>query len=353
MRASHVVPLFLLLLAAGCGSKKGGEESKSASQGSASPKTAMDSLQQVPGDVQKVREATLLKFLFNKGDVFAYRIRSVTQVEEQTDTVRQTSRQDVAYTYRFEVLDADAAGNGHLRATCTEVVFRGAYGPRQLSYDSKAPSDKNQEKMFAQYNAPLNTPFEITVSPEGTVRGVSKVEKVVERLMGNDYKTSKADAKRQVAEDYGNNALKDIVQMAFQKLSEKPVATDSSWSITWDGAIGFLRVKNVGTYTLNGVKKEGAQNFAHIGIRMRSQYVGPQQVETGQGMATINQLDVKGTGKTMFDLDRHRTRSRHMEQELMTRITVDPPKELKDQMPNIGLIRMSQHATISWSIEAQ
>ncbi len=343
-----------------CGGKKVGKSSpEDSTQKTDSSSVAltpsikkMDSLQQKPKDLQQVNTATMLKYIFKKGDVFSYRIHTITHVEEQTDTLKQISNQDVSFTYHFEVLNADPNGGAKLQATCTQLVFYGKYGNREMSYNSDSKIDKTQEKLFAQYNAPLNIPFEVYVNAEGTLTSVSKVEKIVEKLMGNDFKKAKADAKKKVAEDYANVSLKDVIQLAFQKLSEKPVANDSAWNIVWEGILGFLKVKNVATYTLLGVRDEGKGKLAHIGIQMRTNYVGPPKMETGQGVATIERFDVKGTGTTLFDLTQNRSQKRVMEQVLVTKLSVDPPPDLKKEMPNIGIIHISQRATISHTIES-
>lgn len=346
-----IVP-WIALLFCNCGQKKSEiKKTDSTTAPITSASQRMDSLQEKPKDLQPVGSATMIKFIFKKGETFGYKVHTITHVEEQTDSIKQINDQTIQYTYKFEVLEANQEGGGKLKATCTAISFHGKYGNHEMSYNSDTPPDKKQEKMFAQYNAPLNMPFEIDVNSEGTVTNVAKVDKIIERLMGNDYKTAKADAKKQVAEDYGNNALKDVIQLAFQKLSDKPVADENSWNITWTGAIGFLKVKNVATYTLQGVKISGNEKLAHIGIQMKSMYVGPPKLETGQGEATISQFDIRGTGSTQFDLIRNRTFKRTMQQILQTKLVVDPPKELKEQVPGMKLIHISQNATISTTVE--
>lgn len=341
-----------LVIVLSCGEKKIEEAKKETPSSSEVKQDSELPVVEKPKDLQPVTSATMMKFVFKKGDVFGYKIQTITHVVEQTDSTKQVNHQDIRYSYKFEVLDSDGSGTGRLKATCTEVVFNGKFGAKEMSYNSSSVLDKAQEKMYSQYNAPLNVPVEIRVNSEGTVVSISSEEKIAERLMGGDFKTSKAKARKQVATDYANTSIKSIIQLAFQKLSDEPVANDSAWVIIWEGTIGFLQVKNIATYTLLGVKTDAIGKYAHISMSMRSNYIGPKKVETGQGEATIETFDVKGTGTALFDLEKNRPRKRVMEQKLLTKIVVDPPEDLKQQMPNLGLIHISQHATVNTMVEA-
>ena len=348
-----IIPLIaciaLSLYALDCGEKTP-PVSKGDSTAAANPSTVYVPPAEKPKDLEPMSQSTMMKFVFTKGEKFSYHMRTITDVSETTDSVVQSSMQDLAFTYSFEVLGTDPDGTGRLSAECSHVQFKGKYGNREMSYDSSSPKDKAQEKTFAQYSAVLRNPFEIEVSAEGTIISIKNVDRIIEKIAGSDYKSMKLEARKQIAEDFANNTLKNQLQIVFQKLSDKPVANDSSWTIEWEGNLGFLQVKNTALYTLQGVKTDASGSMAHIGIAMKTQYIGPKKMDTGQGMATIQALDAKGTGSTVFDLTKHRTKKRSMDQKLLTRLVVDPPQELKAQMPNIGLIKISQDASIKTTV---
>lgn len=346
---SFLIPLFLII---SCGKNDQSASKSDSTRTVSETERIMDSLDQRPADLQPVGSATMLAYRFTKGEAFTYTFETKTHVEQQTDTIKQVSDQDLKFTYDFQVIDFDEAlGISKLKATCIKISFRGKYDAREFSYDSDSPLDKMQERMFAQYNAPLRQPFRIDVASDGTIKSISDVEKIVERLMGNDYKTAKFETKKRITEEYANNTIKDQLQLLFQKLPEKPVATDSVWNITWEGILGFLKVRHIANYQLNGIRQKGDERIAHIGIKMKSQYVGPKMMETEQGQATVEQFDVRGSGSSEFDLAKTRTRARVMQQEVSTAWSVVPPEELKKQIPNLGTIRMSQRANVSTKVE--
>ena len=113
-----------------------------------------------------------------------------------------------------------------------------------------------------------------------------------------------------IARDYAETGIKAVLQLAFQKLAETPVGKDSSWSIIRPDRIGYLAVRNAATYTVRDIVKSPNGQVAHIDAAIKSDYVGKKVMDTGQGMATMNEFDVNGLGSTVFNLDFGRVRRR-------------------------------------------
>jgi hypothetical protein len=181
---------------------------------------------------------------------------------------------------------------------------------------------------------------------------VSKYDEVIKRLLGKEFNTIKQDARQKIAADFAEKGLKEILQTAFQKLEDRPVGVDSTWHHLWAGDLGFMKIKNDATYTLKGFSQGAHGKFAHISAVMTSKYIGSKRLDTGQGMATVEEFDVKGSGATIFDMAQGRADSRKLTQTIRVRFFIEPPDELKQAAPEQAKnFRITQNATVESTVE--
>jgi hypothetical protein len=353
MTAFRHFPTLLLLataVLASCGEsggKKGAADSAS---------VAKDAGRADGATLERPSDVVRLALTFTVGDAFGYAITTLQDVSMTRDSNVEKSTQRMTYRYRFDVLARNGDGSARLRATCLAVTFKGDYDDggtkKSMLYDSREKNTETKEKTFAQYNAPVGAPFDIVLSREGKVERVSNYDKVIARLLGKDFNTIKQQARQKIAEDYAENGLKNILQGAFQKLEDRPVGVDSAWHHAWAGTLGFLKVQNDATYTLKGFEKSARGKLAHIAATMTSKYVGSKTLDTGQGLATVETFDIKGTGTTLFNMDDGRPESRKTSQTVRVKFYVEPPEELKKMAPDQAKsFWWSQNATMESIVE--
>lgn len=345
----------LAVLLAAC-AKQSSQSQSADSTATASSSGATGGGEPLPADIERTTDAVPLRMRFEKGASFGYAITVVQRVTLTRDTMVEKNLQEIRYRYRFRVLESLPDGSGRLEATCTAVSFRGEYGgagtSRTLEYDSEKRNDASKEKLFAQYNAPVNTPYVMVVSSLGTITKVESVDAVLRRLMGDDYATTKMEAKQRLERELADQTLKGIVQMAFQKFEQRPIAPDSSWTITQDERLGYLSIRNHAAYTLRGFTSEGDGRRAHIDIHITSTYTGTKKVDTGQGMATLDEFSVDGRGRTVFDMTAGNPLKRSFTQRMRVRFFVEPPEELKKLVPDQAKdFWMTQDASVENTIE--
>jgi hypothetical protein len=333
--------LALLVFFAGCGKA---QEQKKAPDTQAVPSARSAGGQtapavELPASLDTQGDATTFIYRFTAGEIFGYSIRNVERVKMTRDTAVETNVQEVTYRYAFKVVAVAADGSATLQATCLGVTFSGEYqtpsGKKSMSYDSDKANSPQTERTYAKYGAPVKTPFEITVDSGGLITSVGKLDGVIRRLMGDDYKTAKAQARGMIEKDYGENGLKNIVQLAFQTFDGKPVGVDESWVRTWSGKFGYLAAEHTGTYTLKGYSGEQGARQAHFAIALTSRYMGSRKLDTGQGIATMEEFTVRGSGHTAFDMARGRSASRKLVQTVFTKLWVEVPAELKQLQPEL------------------
>ena len=348
----HLPTLLLLATAvlASCGESGG----KAGAGDSAS--VAKDSALAAVAKLERPTDVVRLALAFKSGDAFGYAITTVQNVSMARDSAVDKSTQRMTYRYRFDVLAVNEDGSARMRATCLAVTFKGEYDDggtkKTMQYDSREKNPESKEKTFAQYNAPVGAPFEVTLTREGKVERVSKYDEVIKRLLGKDFNTIKQQARQKIAEDYAENGLQNILQGAFQKLEDRPVGVDSAWRHAWTGNLGFLKVQNDATYTLKGFEKSARGKLAHIAASMTSKYIGNKTLDTGQGLATVETFDITGSGTTLFNMDDGRPESRKTTQTVRVKFYVEPPEELKKMAPDQAKsFWWSQNATMESIVE--
>lgn len=279
-----------------------------------------------------------LFYRMREGDTFGYLIRNTEDVTVVQDTIANINHQVLSYWYRFEVMEAMPEGGARLRTTCDRVSFSGTYdgpgGKQTVTYDSQEKNSYEIEKRFAQYNAPVNTPFVIVIDKDGRIADVTGLTDVIKNYLKDDFRTTKSNQMEGIARDYAETGLKAVLQLAFQKLAETPVGKDSSWTIVRPDRIGYLAVRNSAVYTVRDVVKAPSSKVAHIDAAISSAYVGKKVMDTGQGMATMDEFDVKGIGSTVFNLEKGRVQRRRLRTDVKVKMWVEPPAELKELAPD-------------------
>jgi hypothetical protein len=348
------ITFLVVFFTGGCArNQQAGKAADSTTAGSA----RHDSLAvELPKNLQRSDEAIAFGYRFKQGDVFGYKIQVKEHVNITRDTADEKNHQDVEYSYKFRVIKVEQNGDARLEATCLRVRLTGEYvtpgSKRSMTFDSDEKNEPQKQAMFARWNAPVNLPYEVNITRLGEVLSVSGSEAIVKRLMGNDYATAKQKARDMVKNDFENNGLKTIVQLPFQRYNERPVAVDSSWTQSWTGALGFLKLQHTAYYTYKGFEQSADGNIAHIAIRMQSRYTGSDRLDTGQGIATMNGFDVKGSGQTVFHTGRGRCVTRRFNQSVFVKLWVEVPKELKEAAPGqVHDFWLTERATVEDIIE--
>ncbi|HOJ05528.1 MAG TPA: DUF6263 family protein [Bacteroidota bacterium] len=347
---------FLLLACSAC---------KQADENATPDASAADSLQQaIPADERgtpvQLDAPLQLAYRFSKGDSFGFRVSSTQKLAMRKDTAgtsfeRENNEQELTYWYMFEVLEAFPEGGGRLRATCDRVLFKGSYegpqGKRDMAYDSQVKNTYDIEKLYAQYNAPVGAPYEITVSKDGRVASINNMDAVVRNFLKDDFATTKSNQIDIIKRDYAESGLKSHVQLMFQSLPDKPLAVDSSWTLVVPGKQGYLQIRNDATYTLASVVKTDLGTLAQITGRIKSSYTGPRTMDTGQGMATIEEFNIKGSTRTALNTDKGRVHRRALSNSVRVRMFIEPPEELKRMMPEMRDFWWVQDASTQDTVE--
>ncbi len=344
------LPFALSLLLFSCGNS-GKENGSKTDTGTYSP--TVDSTGRVVSVADEhVDEPVLLQYRFTPGKAFRFYMRHAEEMEQKRDTIGQGGKTLVEYWFTFTPKSGQV-----LEGEITRVKYSGKFvttqtGAQELSYDSENAADSSRKGMLAQFTAALHHPFFIKVSSVGSIDSIWGLEGIENELLGTDAARTKLETKMKIRDDYARNVLKGTLQLIFQKLHDKPVTVDSSWSITQDAMLGYLQVQHHAIYRLAGRVDDGGTRMEKITMTMKSKYAGPKIIETGQGNAEVREYHVTGGGTAFFDMDKHRAVSRSLHQNLNLKVFVEIPQELKEATNNqFSDFYMTQTAKISTEVK--
>lgn len=280
-----------------------------------------------------------LAYRFTEGDRFAYLISNTQNVRMFRDSTEdENNYQELRHWYRFEVLSARPGGGGRLRVTCDRVTFTGSYTSAgksgDIAYDSDADNSYDVQKRFAEHNAPVDAPFEITVEADGRISGVAELDGVVQNYLRDDYRTTRQRDIEAIKNAIADAKLKAVLQLAFQKLPGSPVGKDSTWRLVNPETLGYLAKEDIATYTVRDIVSSPRGRLAHIDVDIVSRYKGDKTFDTGQGMATMETFDVTAGGLTVFNMQHGRLQRRSLRTDVHVRMYIETPEELKKVAPD-------------------
>ena len=207
---------------------------------------------------------------------------------------------------------------------------RDSKGSKEKKYDSGEENSYGMEKLYAPYNAPLNTPFELTVEGSGRISDVTKLDEVIKRYMRDDYESTVQSSRELITRDYSESGIKQVIQHTFQILPDHPVHLDSIWTISQLEQLGYLRMKNNAEYKLLGISESPSGRRAHIKVKLTATHMGDKKMDTGQGMGTMETFEVTGAGRTVLDLEKGILFGRNLRTDVHVRMYIEPPDELKE-----------------------
>jgi hypothetical protein len=171
------------------------------------------------------RADTSLRWKFQKGQKLTYVMtqKSSSKTEVGGNSINQ--QQDQIIDMTWEVKDVDAQGNASMTQTIDRMRLK-VTGPQPgMVSDLDTKSDQAPEgPMAAVYpllQSMVGSPFELTMSPRGSISNVKVPAKIIERL-----RTLPGPMTNMFSED----SLKRMTTQATVVLPEKPVAAGAGWS---------------------------------------------------------------------------------------------------------------------------
>lgn len=252
------------------------------------------------------KEVVQLKYVVKKGDKFNYKMVAKTSNMEKspaTEDKEVKQNNEINYYYSKEVNDVDAAGIISYKINFDSINITSSMGEQSIKYNSSVNDSVRQNPAFIQYNAVINNPFFIRVSPQGEITDVYGLEKIFEVLFKSLGDTLKEKDKQEIKQSFGEESIKEILQQEYQVCPTTPVAVDSNWTKSFNTTVLFFEVVNNAKYTLKSVEDKNGEKIANVEAALVVEFKSKEVKERGMQIK-IENSETSGSGKISLNLNR-------------------------------------------------
>ena len=187
--------------------------------------------------VSNPNESFLLKYTFEKGKKYQYRISSISSDMEtmKADSTRnQNFKQNSIYILELSPLETDQEGTIEISAVISSIKIDASMDGQKTTYESGTIKDSTDKIKYAQYEALIKNPFSIRVSKVGEILEIMRVDKIVSKFFEINPKANamNAEQKAGLRTNFINGLLRPLFVQIFRQIPDHNIAKDSTWSIT-------------------------------------------------------------------------------------------------------------------------
>ncbi|MHC4404828.1 MAG: DUF6263 family protein [Planctomycetota bacterium] len=201
------------------------------------------------GDLKPTGEKIELRLRFKEGDSIKQKMITDQQIVQTIQGQKQDMQQAMEMGMTQDVEKVNPDGSARIKVTYHSVKMVQQAPPPvgKIEYDSANPP-ANVHPMAAGMAALVGQSFTIEMTPEGTVTKVEGADEMLERI-AEQVPAGGAMVKEQLKKQFGDEALKQMMEKVTAIYPDNPVDIGDSWNTSIEVTTGFpISMEN--TYTL-------------------------------------------------------------------------------------------------------
>ncbi len=281
-------------------------------------------------------EKVLLRYKFEKGDKFRYKLTTITSSQEsiKADSLIQSkSTQTTTYVFDLEVIDVDADRTAELGIIISSLKLDADINGQKINFDTNKKLTEDEKQKFGDYLTIHNTPYRARVNELGEVIEVSRLDKMIDKL--NSLQPQKqnltAEQKAQYAKSLGDALIRPITQLIFRELPQKSLEKDSTWEKNYPGQLSVFKINNTIIYKVEDFVKVNNEKAAKLSANLSCTWTGNNKGEDNGIKYNFSDPKISGTGNILFNIDKGIL----IRAETGTSIELTANLELKDETQKI------------------
>ena len=229
-----------------------------------------------------------LRLRLKPGESYKLLVTIDQRINQTTGANQQATEQMIAVGYTMAVEAVDAAGNMKVATTYDSIHFRQKGPAGAVEYDSaKAP--KQVPPPARAFAALAGLGFKATLTPEGKVSAVEGLDAMFAEMVRKlelPEGPAKAAVQKALADQFGEEAMKQNVQNLFALYPDTPVSLGQTWQRRVVVTKGFPVVIE-GAYTLKG-RSGGVATIETKATLSPNEAAGPIDLGTGKMSYDLN-----------------------------------------------------------------
>lgn len=276
--------------------------------------SACSTKKEIPSNLDQLKpidakgESFLIGYTFTKGEELTYKLTTINQAAEsiKSDSVSATNVDETAnYTIALNVLDVDKDSVAEFDVNVSAIDLVSKVNDKEIKYNSVNKMTNEEKAPYIQYEAIVNNPFRMRVNKKGEVVEVTRVDKIVDKVLAlqPSPKPLTIDEKAALTKNLTERAVQPLVQQLFRLMPAKKLAVDSTWSYAYPNVVGQLQIINNVIFKFKSVL-DGGDKFALIEADMKTSLMGNKSMTDGKITAVFDDPVISGGGKVYFNLEK-------------------------------------------------
>lgn len=240
-----------------------------------------------------------LKWKFQKGQEFRYRVTQKSTVDMAAMTLEQSVKTTLSYTVD------EVAGDGTASITIKyEAVAAKATGPLEYDYDSERDKEAPQHPAVATMARMVGLSFSVKMEPSGRIREVKGFDKFMEAVLKDLGDDPQAPMMREMfKQNFSDEMMQSNMQQSFLPLPPGPVAKGDSWKNEMT-----MQVPMVGKMSVSGQTRladvQGAEAHLEQDWKMEPKKEEAPKDPNNPLAGLVQMSGMKARSKGVFSLER-------------------------------------------------
>ncbi len=265
-------------------------------------------------------DAVELKLNLQKGKTYSYAMKTMMNIDMEVMGKPVNTVGNIDFGFKMKVDDIDAQNNFNITTSYDAIRFKMNGMGMDMGYDSKNPGDTSKENqmdgMFRKiFSSMLNQHFKIVMSPKGAVLKIEGLKELVESMSANLNvpEAVREQMKKQMAQSFNEDQLKQSFGQAFSIYPDKPVKVGDSWTKNFDQTVNNMKMSQDIKYTvkeirdnsvildLDGTIKSSASNdsTSTVKVDINGDEKGSMEFLRATGMISHGNIDMNMKATTM------------------------------------------------------
>ena len=258
--------------------------------------------------VSNPNESFLLKYTYEKGKKYQYRISSFSsdlETMKAETTMTQSFRQNSVYILELTPLETDQECTIELSAVVSSIKIDAWIDGQKISYEAGTVKDSTERNKYAQYEALAKNPFSVRVSKLGEILEIMRVDKIVGKFFEINTKANAMNSEQKAALriNFIEGLIRPLFVQLFRQVPDHNIAKDSIWSITQPPVEAMVyKLFNKNVYQVSNLEKLGDDKIAIIEGSIKTEITGDNKAVDRGITYNFTKPVVNASGKIYFDI---------------------------------------------------
>ena len=220
-----------------------------------------------------------VKLSFNpeKGAKYEYQMETIQNIKQSVMGQEIPMETEVNMTYLIEIKDKTPQ-EVHVHFVYQDLAYTVSNPMMKMKYDSKNPAE-NPSEMERTYERAfsnlINKPFLAVITPDGTIKSVTKLDADTESTTNATSANWQIDAQiaAQINQQFSGDAMKNILEQSFKIYPANAVKIGDNWNIESMATMNNINTSVKTKYTLKEINRNIATAIVEADIEMNPETV--------------------------------------------------------------------------------